>query len=240
MLRNPDEPVRHQERDVAPAKQANAMLALNGMNYDKPVSASVSIDRSITNFPFSPNSYQAVNPSTLASVIFNTGASYLNAATSSVIFSVSFSNAPVDLCWSWGNNIATGYTLKSGSSAVNLFNSVDLKARGGEYVLRTIDNNVLVSALQPFQKGVGSELLYQECGGAASSASNAGNYKFPVWYCRDTVTFEVPLGKLVPGTFFSQQSPIPPTLISGLTLSLFSNNSKYKIGISCQLGTLNS
>jgi hypothetical protein len=220
MLRNHDEPARHHERDVAPAKQAAAMLAMNAMNYDKPISASVSLDRTITNFPFSPNSYQGVTPSTLASVIFNTGAAYLNAATSSVIFTVSFSNAPLDLCWSWGNTLASGYTLKSGSSAINMFNSVDLKARGGEYVLRTIDNNVLAAALQPFQKGLGSELLYQESGGAAYSVSNGGKYEFPVWYCRDAVTFEVPLGKLVPGTFFSEQSPIPPTLISGLTMSL--------------------
>jgi hypothetical protein len=220
MLRHHDEPARHQEKDVAPTKQANAMLAMNAMNYDKPVSASVSIDRVITNFPFSPNSYQGVNPSTLASVIFNTGASFLNAATSSVIFTISFSNAPVDLCWSWGNNTPAGYTLKSGGSAVNMFNSVDLRARGGEYVLRTLDNNVLAAALQPFQKGTGSELLYQSAGGAAYSTSNGGNYRFPVWYCRDSVTFEVPLGKLVPGTFFSEQSPIPPSLVSGLTMSL--------------------
>jgi hypothetical protein len=235
MLRNYDDKHKEQQPDKMErmesraTKQASAMLSINNMNYDAPVSSSCILDRVQTNFPFSPNAFNNVNSSTLANVIFNTGASVVNSATSSIIFSVHFENAPANLCWGWGDNITAGTanTLKSGGCATNLFSQIDLKARGGEFPVRIIDSNILSSALQPFQKNMSSDLLYQECGGASytvkpsavASYANA-NYNFPIWYANDTITFEIPLGKLLGGTFFSESSPLPPSLASGMTLSL--------------------
>jgi hypothetical protein len=205
---------------------ALAMCAINHMSYDKPVSSSNVVDRVIQNFPFNPQAYQGVSNSTIATVIFNSGSSIVNAATSSVQFSVNFPNAPSDLVWSWGDIKPTNKTLKSGSSACNLFKEITLKARGGEILQRTINSNVLAAALAPFKKGTGSEYLYAGAGAASMVTSAGANLSnstfisetFPVYWAADTNYFEIPLGKLA--SFFGEQAPLPPTLISGLTLSL--------------------
>jgi hypothetical protein len=203
---------------------ALAMCAINHMSYDKPVSSSNAVDRVQQNFPFNPQSYQGVSNSTIATVIFNTGSSIVNASTSSIQFSVNFPNAPSDLVWSWGDITPVNKTVKSGSSACNIFKEITLKARGGEIVERIINSNVLSAALAPFKKGNASEYLYAGAGGASmvtSSGRTVSNFvteTFPVYWAADTNYFEIPLGKLA--TFFGEQAPLPPTVISGLTLSL--------------------
>ena len=219
-----DREERHEGKDRHGAiKVQNAILALNHMSYDAPVSSSNSTDRIQMNFPFNPQSYQGVNSSTNAQVIFNTGANFINAATSSVVFDVTFTGAPTTLAWSFGADVpllaAKGATPKSGSSAVNLFQEISVKLRGGEFPLRAVDANILSAAVSPFKKGQGAENLWGECGGASWN-SKTDSYKFPIWYCRDTVQFEVPLSKLCPGSMFSEASPLPPSLISGATLYL--------------------
>lgn len=227
---------RVDHKQDASVKKNLTMLAMNGLDYDAPVSSSSSVDRIKMNFPFNPQSYQGVSPSTSCSVIFNTGSNFINPSTSSVIFTLNFPNAPADLCWSFGNNFSdpsNNNTLKSGSSCANLFSQIDLKARGGEYLVRAIDANVLNCALAPFKKGYGSELLFGECGGAsltvatmapASSVYAYPSFRFPVYWATDSVSFEIPLSRLVPGSFFSERSPLPPTVISGATLTLTCDN----------------
>lgn len=221
--------VEHEEVRKHSARKeevALAMCAINHMSYDKPVSSSNAVDRVQQNFPFNPQSYQGVSNSTIATVIFNTGSSIVNASTSSVQFSVNFPNAPADLVWSWGDIKPSNKTLKSGSSACNIFKEITLKARGGEIVERIINSNVLTAALAPFKKGNASEYLYAGAGGASMCTSAGASLAnstfvsetFPVFWALDTNYFEIPLGKLA--TFFGEQAPLPPTVISGLTLSL--------------------
>jgi hypothetical protein len=228
-MKHHDSRMEHEEVRKHSARKeevALAMCAINHMSYDKPVSSSNAVDRVQQNFPFNPQSYQGVSNSSIATVIFNTGSSIVNAATSSVQFSVNFPNAPADLVWSWGDITPANKTLKSGSSACNLFKEITLKARGGEIVERIINSNVLTAALAPFKKGNGAEYLYAGAGGA-SMVTSAGrsianstfvSETFPVFWALDTNYFEIPLGKLA--TFFGEQAPLPPTVISGLTLSL--------------------
>jgi len=208
-----------------PMKLQSAMLALNHMQYDAPISSSVATDRIIQNFPFSPQSYDAINSGVQASVVFNTGSAYINASTSSVIFDINFAGAGIRTAWSFGNSKTDGLagfapstTLHSGSSACNLFTSIDLKSRGGQYVVRHLDSNIAAAAIAPFKKGMGAANLWGATGGASWNAST-GQYEFPLYWCRDTVRLEIPLSKLVPG-FFSQAAPLAPALISGLMMYL--------------------
>lgn len=199
-------------------KLQSAMLALNHMQYDSPISSSVSTDRIIQNFPFSPQSYDAINSGVQAQVVFNTASAYINASTSSVLLDINFPGATNAMCWSFGNSKADSETLHSGSSACNLFTSIDLKARGGQYVVRHLDSNIAAAAIAPFKKGMGAANLWGATGGASWNAAT-GKYEFPLYWAKDTVRLEIPLSKLVPG-FFSQAAPLPPALISGLMMYL--------------------
>jgi hypothetical protein len=205
-----------------PMKLQSAMLALNHMQYDSPISSSVATDRVQQSYPFAPNSYDAINSGVQAQVVFNTGSGYINASTSSVIFDINFPNSGIRTAWSFGNSVRAagreGTTLHSGSSACNLFTSIDLKSRGGQYVVRHLDSNLAAAAIAPFKKGMGAANLWGATGGASWNAST-GQYEFPLYWCRDTVRLEIPLSKLVPG-FFSQAAPLPPALISGLMMYL--------------------
>jgi hypothetical protein len=199
-------------------KLQSAMLALNHMQYDAPISSSVATDRIIQNFPFSPQSYDAINSGVQAQVVFNTASAYINGSTSSVLLDITFPGAANNMCWSFGNSKADSTTLHSGSSACNLFTSIDLKARGGQYVVRHLDSNIAAAAIAPFKKGMGAANLWGATGGASWNATN-GKYEFPLYWAKDTVRLEIPLSKLVPG-FFSQAAPLPPALISGLMMYL--------------------
>ncbi len=221
------------------SKTVVATLAVNAQSYDAPVVISNSTSRVIQLFPFAPKDYNNVSASTTANIVFNTGTAMVNASTSSVLLTVSFSGAltRVDgvntkyLCWSFGDNIGSGAlggsTLKSGSSACNLFNQILLKARGGQIPAQIIDSNVLSASIAPFQKGIGSEYLGSETGAASLTTYrntqielNQSKFQFPMYYCADEVTFEIPLSKLVPGSVFGQQSPLLGQFVSGATLSL--------------------
>lgn len=232
---------RHHDRndgDEKPEKHGamktqNSILSLNKMSFDAPVSSSNSTDRVQINQMFQPQSYQQCNSSTIAQVVFNTGSAMINAATSTVQFDVSFNGiVDDDIAWSFGCNFTQAAAVgpparaafvanpKSGSSACNLFTSLDCKARGGEFPVRSIDTNIYCAAVSGFKKGYGSELLYGASGGASYNAKTQKT-EFPLFWAKDTVaTFEIPLSKLCPGSFFSENSPMLPQLISGLTLYL--------------------
>lgn len=219
-------------------KQVVGLLAINGQSYDAPVTVSNSTQRQINSYVFSPQSYSQISSSTVANIVFNTGASMVNASTSSVILTVNF-NGTTDrtpqggnkkyLCWSFGDNLSGQTigknTLKSGSSATNLFNQISLKSRGGQFPAQVVDSNVLSCALAPFQKGQGAENLFGESGGASmthyvGNATDQPLYQFPMFYCSRNATFEIPLSKLMAGSVFGQQAPLLGQFISGATLSL--------------------
>lgn len=227
-------------REAMPAgsKTVVATLAVNAQSYDAPVQVSNSTSRVVQLFPFNPKDYNNVSASTTANIVFNTGTAMVNAPTSSVLVTINFSGTLTRdsggtkyLCWSFGDNIGSGNiggsTLKSGSSACNLFNQILLKARGGQIPAQVIDSNVLAAAIAPWQKGIGAEYLGSETGSASlttyrntKATLNQPKFEFPMYYCADSITLEIPLSKLVPGSVFGQQSPLLGQFISGSTLSL--------------------
>lgn len=243
MQRNHPESRHNEEyaREQMPAasKTVVATLAVNAQSYDAPVQVSNSTNRCIESYPFNPKDYNKVSASTTANIVFNTGAAMVNGATSSVLLTVGFDGptSRVDsgttkyLCWSFGDNIGSGSlggsTIKSGSSACNLFSQIMVKARGGQLPAQIVDSNVLSAAIAPFQKGIGAEFLGSETGSASLTTyrntkpnGNVPKFEFPMYYCADKITFDIPLSKLVPGSIFGQQSPLLGQFVSGATLSL--------------------
>jgi hypothetical protein len=229
------QPMQHEgeESDDEYAQQMS-LLAINKQAYSIPVAASNSSDRVQQVYNFNPNSYAGVNSATTAQVIFNVGSSFVNGPTSTILFSVNFPGAANTLAWSWGSNIAASNTSKSGSTCANIFKEVSLTARSGEIIERVINANVFAAAMGSFQKGIAGEYMLAGAGGASLCADNgimgttaAGKgtvgYSYPMYYCADTVYFELPLAKLL--NFFGQAAPLPgATVLSGSKLTLTFDN----------------
>lgn len=226
----------HEEAESSDDEYAQQMslLAINKQSYSIPIAASNSSDRVQQVYNMNPNKYSSVNSSTVAQVIFNVGSSFVNGPTSTILFSVTFPQSANTLAWSWGSNLVGANTSKSGSSCANIFKEVSLTARSGEIIERVINSNVLSAALAPFQKGNAGEYMWAGAGGASvctdggiqsvpvAAKANIG-YTYPMYYCNDTVYFELPLGKLL--NFFGQAAPIPgATVLSGSKLSLTFDN----------------
>jgi hypothetical protein len=213
-----------------------SLLAVNNCSYSKPVSSSNASERiPIVNYIFNPSSYGAVNGSTVASVIINSGAYSVYGPNSTVSLTVKFQNVLDDkLAWAWGDSwnnandaVPTAFTGKSGGSCANIFRQAIATSRGGTMCQQNLYANLYSATTLPFQ-GYGKELLMSGAGAASYSSDqfqaiatysdSPGGYSFPVYSARCAVSFELPLSRLY--HLFGQKAPLPPMFVSGMRLNL--------------------